>query len=596
MHRRTANDPIEETKLTSVDHDVFISNDDESLKSEEERRNNCHYTTDKIGSLHDTVSLLDSDKPQAVRIIETDEEEHSFRLEEPMLKRILWDEAIADKKVSIISVAGAFRKGKSFLLNFFLRYLSSNEEEHLNGEWLHVTDALTGFSWRGGSERETSGIMMWSKPFILKNASNEDIVVLLMDTQGAFDSQSTVKDCATIFALSTMLSSLQIYNLSQNVQEDDLQHLQLFTEYGRLAMENSSSKPFQSLLFLVRDWSFPYEAEYGFWGGERLLERRLQISEKQHVELQQLRRHIRSCFDTISCFLMPHPGLKVSTSPLFRGQISEINDEFQQQLRSLVPQLLDVNNLVLKKINGREITCRELLEYFKAYINIFQGEELPEPKSMLMATAEANNLAAVSNSKAHYVKCMEEVCGGDAPYMSSRDLAEEHERFMNEAISMFKRTRKMGGVEFSLQFVERLDSEIQEQYESFIKVNNSKNLFKSMRTPAVLVAFMIFDYIMQQFFQIIGLDTIAGLLSVALCIAIASLCTWVYSRYSGNLREAGTMVDEAVTWAWQNFLSSLTQEGMHRAVAIGHRFTQNGTASGMLTDSKSRQQAHKKRN
>ena len=51
--------------------------------------------------------------------------------------------------------------------------------------------------------------------------------VLLMDTQGAFDSMSTVKDCATVFALSTLLSSVQIYNLMTNVQEDDLQHLQV---------------------------------------------------------------------------------------------------------------------------------------------------------------------------------------------------------------------------------------------------------------------------------------------------------------------------------------------------------------------------------
>jgi len=52
--------------------------------------------------------------------------------------------------------------------------------------------------------------------------------VLLMDTQGAFDSMSTVKDCATVFALSTLLSSVQVYNLMSNVQEDDLQHLQVF--------------------------------------------------------------------------------------------------------------------------------------------------------------------------------------------------------------------------------------------------------------------------------------------------------------------------------------------------------------------------------
>ena len=48
-----------------------------------------------------------------------------------------------------------------------------------------------------------------------------------MDTQGAFDCESTVRDCATVFALSTMISSLQIYNLSHNIQEDDLQHLQV---------------------------------------------------------------------------------------------------------------------------------------------------------------------------------------------------------------------------------------------------------------------------------------------------------------------------------------------------------------------------------
>lgn len=34
-----------------------------------------------------------------------------------------------------------------------------------------------------------------------------------MDTQGSFDSTSTVKDCATVFALSTMLSSVQVISI-----------------------------------------------------------------------------------------------------------------------------------------------------------------------------------------------------------------------------------------------------------------------------------------------------------------------------------------------------------------------------------------------
>lgn len=94
-------------------------------------------------------------------------------------------------------------------------------------DWLDPDAPLTGFSWKGGSERDTNGILLWERPFIVKDKNGEEvcneieqdmiiivssiqIAVILMDTQGAFDSQSTVKDCATIFALSTMVSSLQV--------------------------------------------------------------------------------------------------------------------------------------------------------------------------------------------------------------------------------------------------------------------------------------------------------------------------------------------------------------------------------------------------
>ena len=44
-----------------------------------------------------------------------------------------------------------------------------------------------------------------------------------------------------------------------------------------MAMTNTQAKPFQKLLFLVRDWSFPYEADYGLKGGESLLAKRLEV-------------------------------------------------------------------------------------------------------------------------------------------------------------------------------------------------------------------------------------------------------------------------------------------------------------------------------
>ena len=35
---------------------------------------------------------------------------------------------------------------------------------------------LTGFPWRGGADRETTGIMMWSKPFLIRLPSGEQVI------------------------------------------------------------------------------------------------------------------------------------------------------------------------------------------------------------------------------------------------------------------------------------------------------------------------------------------------------------------------------------------------------------------------------------
>lgn len=264
-------------------------------------------------------------------------------------------------------------------------------------------EPLSGFSWRGGSERDTTGILMWSDIFTWDFKNGDKIAIILLDTQGTFDSESTVRDCATIFALSTMVSSVQCYNLFHNIQEDDLQHLNLFTEYGRLALEDSGKTPFQRLQFIVRDWSFPYEAEYGALGGQRVLQRRLEVSPKQAPELQTLRKQITSCFSEISCYLMPHPGLVVSSHPTFDGRLSDISPEFKTSLKSLVPMLLSPENLIVKQINGQRVYARDLIQYFKSYMAIYKGNEMPEPKSVLLVSSfqmqfnEFNNLIFNSN-------------------------------------------------------------------------------------------------------------------------------------------------------------------------------------------------------
>uniref|UniRef100_A0A8C9SEU9 Atlastin GTPase 2 n=1 Tax=Scleropages formosus TaxID=113540 RepID=A0A8C9SEU9_SCLFO len=489
-----------------------------------------------------------------VQIVLTDDEEHQFELDEGALESVLMQEHVRDLDVVVVSVAGAFRKGKSFLLDFMLRYMY-NQKSNL---WLGTDeDPLTGFSWRGGCERETTGIQVWSEVFVVDKPDGSKVAVLLVDTQGAFDSQSTIKDCATVFALSTMTSSVQVYNLTQNIQEDDLQHLQLFTEYGRLAMEEIYRKPFQTLMFLIRDWSYPYEHPYGLEGGKRFLEKRLQ---NQHEELQNVRKHIHSCFSNISCFLLPHPGLKVATNPWFDGRLKDIDDDFKKELENLVPLLLSPEKLVVKEIGGSKVTCRDLVEYFKAYIKIYQGEELPHPKSMLQATAEANNLAAVAGAKDSYNKSMEQVCGGDKPYIAPADLERSHEEFKQSSIKQFRAVKKMGGEEFCRRYQEQLESELDEAYANFIKHNDSKNIFYAARTPATLFAVMFAMYIISGVTGFIGLNSIATVCNLVMGVALISLCIWAYVKYSGEFRELGAVIDQVAETLWEQlfpFNSSL---------------------------------------
>ncbi|XP_067389135.1 atlastin-2 isoform X3 [Emydura macquarii macquarii] len=423
-------------------------------------------------------------------------------------------------------------------------------------------EPLTGFTWRGGCERETTGIQIWSEVFVIDKSDGTKVAVLLMDTQGAFDSQSTIKDCATVFALSTMTSSVQVYNLSQNIQEDDLQHLQLFTEYGRLAMEEIYQKPFQTLMLLIRDWSYPYEHSYGLEGGKHFLEKRLQVKQNQHEELQNVRKHIHSCFSNLGCFLLPHPGLKVATNPNFDGRLNDIDDDFKRELRNLVPLLLAPENLVEKEIGGSKVTCRDLVEYFKAYIKIYQGEALPHPKSMLQATAEANNLAAVAGAKDSYNKSMEQVCGGDKPYIAPSDLERKHQDLKESAVKQFRSVKKMGGEEFCRRYQDQLEAEIDEIYANFMKHNDGKNIFYAARTPATLFAVMFAMYIISGLTGFLGMNSIATLCNLIMGLALVSLCTWAYVKYSGEFREVGTVIDQIAEALWEQVLKPLSDNLM----------------------------------
>ncbi|KAL1421941.1 hypothetical protein MTO96_003933 [Rhipicephalus appendiculatus] len=276
--------------------------------------------------------------------------------------------------------------------------------------------------------------------FQMTNSDGEEVAVLLMDTQGIFDGRSTFEESTMIFALSIMTSSVQIYNVMNNVNENDLEHLQYFADYGRLAQKGNVTKPFQKLLFLVRDWARP-TYDLGSRGGKSLIENRLEITEIHAEKQKMLRQSIRTCFSDIDGFLLPRPGDKVTLETSFDGRIGDISKDFLEKLQELVASILAPENLLVKKVIGKKLSCEHLMTFFRTYVEVFKGSDLPEPESMLMATAKATNVAAAEKAITSYMSEMR-----DRPRGCLARLHEFHREKLTEAKKVFDDFPKLGGL------------------------------------------------------------------------------------------------------------------------------------------------------
>jgi Guanylate-binding protein, N-terminal domain len=149
---------------------------------------------------------------------------------------------VAIFQVAIVSVTGDYGTGKSFLLTLFMRYLRYLHSPPEYGRWQNLLvqarkQALTllelfrqanelpdwlqcggalkpseGFLWDNTDATTTEGMWMCAHPFRLGTAEDsEDITVLLVDTAGLHATGSNQNMLNTIFGLSTLISSHQIY-------------------------------------------------------------------------------------------------------------------------------------------------------------------------------------------------------------------------------------------------------------------------------------------------------------------------------------------------------------------------------------------------
>ena len=146
-------------------------------------------------------------------------------LDEEGLRKIVCSDDVKDLDVAVVSIAGTYRSGKSFLMNLLASYLQRYQEGEVDEkEW--PEPILQGFDYRGGADTVTKGIWIWSKPFIIK-LQDKKVCVLLLDTEGENDVGTSQHQDMKIYCLTAMISSVLIYNVMRLYGAGDNKLLQV---------------------------------------------------------------------------------------------------------------------------------------------------------------------------------------------------------------------------------------------------------------------------------------------------------------------------------------------------------------------------------
>lgn len=263
-------------------------------------------------------------------------------------------------------------------------------------------------------------------------------------------------------------------------------------------------RPFQRLDFLVRDWQ-------DFSRNQTLAEKREDmklymkelLSSRKQKDLADTREQISSCFESVECFLLPHPGHEV-TEREYDGSVDAIDNRFLELLTAYLDDLFDASNLVPKKIHGMPVTSRELYTYIKAYAALFREASIfPEAKTLLEATAEANNVNMRDKALTKYKREMDQVAGAKCSYVPIQELESHHQLCLLAAMTVFDAGARMGRHSQILKFREELAGEIEKERQRYVEVNAERDPYKNLEfylIPGVialsLLAFRIFQDLM----------------------------------------------------------------------------------------------------
>ncbi|CAM4678707.1 unnamed protein product [Lepidochelys kempii] len=300
-----------------------------------------------------------------VQLVHLDKE-GGLTLDKEALSRCLEQGGVGDAPVCLVSIVGEQRRGKSFLLNYLLRRLQSLDVK--DGSWMgREEEPLEGFEWRVGARSVTKGVWAWSQPFWVPSEEGQ-VAVLLVDTEGSMDIARDTETSVKLSALSMLLGSYQILNVSSQLKDPDLEYLEMFLHVAEEVGKEYGLESIQQLDLLVRDWS--NSPVFGMDGGkEHLRDVRQMLAARSPCKhpkaLEALSR------SKTHCYVMPFPGKRIMTGS--EGCVRDMDEDFRDSLRDYVTGLVaSAGQHVWRDWHGALVTGSQLAAKIKKFSDLMK--------------------------------------------------------------------------------------------------------------------------------------------------------------------------------------------------------------------------------
>jgi hypothetical protein len=268
--------------------------------------------------------------------------------------------------VAVVSIAGMYRTGKSFLMN---RCLLGAEP----GEGFEVGNTV---------EACTKGIWMTTTKDHLGNN------IVLLDAEGAFSLSASKTHDLKIFVLALTLSSVFIYNCSKNINTTTLDNLSLLTQISQFV---SDGKVNAQLVWIIRDFGLALLSKSGKkMTSDEYMEKALC---HQGDKADAVRDAIRTTFIRRKCRTLITPTTdETKLQNIHKVQNSELRPKFVDQMTSLGHEVFESSLASRRHEDGSVLA--EMVVMFVNALN--SGEMIPEISDVWTMIQEKKEQAKIA--------------------------------------------------------------------------------------------------------------------------------------------------------------------------------------------------------